>query len=425
MSGIHFYLTFNPFLNHSEEPHFTQAHEFHQLLEKDVQQNKSATAFWGKMIGQNRESNLSLEPFEKIIAENKAKSLSTHLYITDFNHLWVGKVVGVKKSLPKQARTLSFYDDKKVEIWFEIADFTLLEHSYESVAKKLSEFYIDNPYSDLKIDELSPFTTAIKYPAIIQDLAEEMYFDEQEDGSHLILQHHPAINNMASLQALKYVHAYALPEIIYNKIPHAARAEIEIAEIDILENRHHNNHRIAFSYIKAFEIILNDLIIHTLKRKGFGEEFFVDASTMPPKLYFEKAEDHYIPISHFQKSFSINQLIFFIKKGFNGTSFCMKKAFQDHKPFVDFVEGDLSTLLKNNKIIEIRGILAHGESDEISVHDATAIRYLMLGIGCRGLIPSLYQTFYHKEFREFTKVLGNYSSKDDKQASAPKLKKVV
>jgi hypothetical protein len=31
----------------------------------------------------------------------------------------------------------------------------------------------------------------------------------------------------------------------------------------------------------------------------------------------------------------------------------MKKAFQEHKPFVDFIEGDLSTLLKNNKIIEI------------------------------------------------------------------------
>ncbi len=417
-SPIHFYLTFNPYLNNHEEPHYTQAHEFYERLLNEVKTNpQEAYLYWGKIIGSSRESKLEIKKFEETIEKNKLLNASTHLYITDFNNLWVGKVESVSSEKPKKLKTLSFYEDKKVEIWFKITDFTLLEHHPESSAQKLSELYIDNEYSSLKIDEISPYTTGISYPAFVQDLSEEAFFDEVDETefSHLILQGHPAINNMASLQVLKYIHSYALPEKLYKKLPHSARAEIEIAEIDILENRHHNNKRIAFSYIKAFEIIMNDLVIHHLKRQGFGDEFFVDATSMPPKLYLEQASENLIPISAFQKNYSIGQLVYFLQKA-HQTNFCLKKAFQPHKPFVDFVTNDLSTILKSNKILEIRGILAHGESDEVSIHDAMAIRNLMLGIGCKGLIHNVYQSFYHKEFKDFSKVLGNYQSKIKKSA---------
>ncbi len=419
-SPIHFYLTFNPHLNDHEEPHYTQAHEFYEKLLLYVKSNpEDAHLWWGKMIGQERESSLKNETFQKVLEANKKLNSSTHLYITDFNNLWVGKVEEISTEKPKKLNTLDFYEGKKVEVWFKITDFTLLEHHIESTVVKLTELYIDNEFSDLKIDEISPYTTAIRYPAFVQDLSEEAYFDEidESEHSHLILQTHPAINNMASLQVLKYIHAYALPEKIYNKLPHAARAEIEIAEIDVLENRHHNNKRIAFSYIKAFEIIMNDLVIHHLKREGFGNEFFVNPKSMPPKLYFEASDADCVPISQFQKNYSIGQLIYFVQKG-HQMNFCMKKAFNAHRPFVDFVTGELSTFLKQNKILEIRGILAHGESDSVSIHDAMAIRNLMLGIGCKGLIHCVYQSFYHKDFKDFSKVLGVYESRTKNKKAA-------
>ncbi len=410
---IHLYLTFNPYLNDHDEPHYTQAHEFYEVLLNEVKaQGKEGYLWWGKIIAQDRDSKLKMKTFEKILEHNQKLNASTHLYITDYNHLWVGKVSEISLEKPAKCQTLPFYEGKKVEAWFKITDFTLLEHNPESVAKKLSEFYIDNPFSELKIDEISPFTTGLSFPLFIQDLAEEAYFDEidESEQSHLILQNHPAINNMVAMQVLKYIHAYALPEKLYSKLPHAARTEIEIAEIDILENRHHNNKRIAFAYIKAFEIIMNDLIIHHIKREGFGNEFYVNPKVMPPKLYFEPLEEGLVTLNQFQKNYSINQLVYFLQKGME-RNFCMKKAFSAQKPFVDFVCNDLSTVLRSNKILEIRGILAHGESENVSAHDAMAIRNLMLGIGCRGLIHKVYQTFYHKEFSDFSKVLGQYSSK--------------
>src|SRR5690606_8858909 len=104
----------------------------------------------------------------------------------------------------------------------------------------------------------------------VQDLAEEQYFDQFDDTefSHLILKPNPAIAKNSSEVVLNSLHNYIFPEAIYSKIPHAAKLEIESAEMDMLESRHHNMHKIAFSYLKALEIVLNDLIIQHIKRKG-------------------------------------------------------------------------------------------------------------------------------------------------------------
>jgi hypothetical protein len=410
---MHFYLTFNPYLNEHEEPHYTQAHEFYEKLLANFKSNPGEQSLWWGKITKSGNKEIKLEDFKKIVEENKNNKVSTHLYITNFNQLWVGKVEAVSAKAPKDSETLDFYKGREVEVWFKLTDFTLLENTPETTANKLSELYIDNPYSEMKLDEVTPYSTGMKYPAIVQDLSEEHFFDELDEGEPpLIAQAHPAINNMASMQTLKYINAYALPESIYKKLPHAAKAEIEIAEIDILENRHHNNKRIAFSYIKAFEIIMNDLVIHHLKRKNMADDIHVVPVPTPPRLHFEPQENS-IPLSQFHKNFSINQLIHFLLKGMK-SNFCVKKAFAEHRPFVEYVTNELKTQMKKNNILEIRGILAHGESDDISVHDALAIRNLMLGIGCRGLIHSVYQSFYHKEFKDFTKVLGKYESKGEK-----------
>ncbi len=393
---IHFYLTFNPYLNKQNGPEFTQAHEFFEMLENIKKEDPNGSIHWGKMISKDRKSNIDLAPYLEVIKNNSDQGFSTHLYISDFCNLWVGKIESVKSSISKKDKTLSFYENKNVEIWFEISDFTILEYSPEETARKLSELYIDNKYVDLKIDEVSPFTSGVKFPVFVQDLADEPFFDEVD--SLLVTQYHPAVKSISASKVIKSIHSFAFPEIIYDKIPHAAKVEIEMAELDILEQRHHSMGKIAFSYIKALEIVLNDLIIHHIKRCGFGDEVFVNPDVMPPKLFLEKSHDNLIPISKFQKNYSINQLIYVLEKGMKAQNFGFRKAFADKKQFIKYVTGFFSKTLKENKLLEIRGILAHGDSDNIDQSDAMAVRNLILGVGHQGLIHGLYQSFYHGSF---------------------------
>jgi hypothetical protein len=407
MSCKHFYLTFNPFLNQHYEKGYTQCHEFYDFLKSQLGKNHQASAWWGKIISKERAAGTDLGVFQQVIEQNQGQGLSTHLFITDFQNLWVGKVKTVTGELPKDANTLSFYQDKKVEVWFELSDFFLLEHNSQETAKKLSEFYIDNEFSELTVNGLSPFTTAIKYPCIIQDLAEEQFFDELDESecSHLIFKDNPAIMKSSSDLILKSIHLYLFPEEMYAKLPHAAKLEIEAAEMDMLESRHHNLRQITFSYIKALEVVLNDLIIHHIKRKGFGAEIFVDATSSPPKLYLSQTKDFYIPLKQFSKNFSISNLLHFLERGVSQNAPAFRQAFSEHKSFINFCTKELDPLIRNNKLIEIRNGIAHGDLQELTLHDAMAVRNLILGIGTPGIIYSCYRTFYADKFKHFGEVV--------------------
>lgn len=424
-SPLHFYLTFNPFLNQDYEHNYTQAHEFYDFLKDRVCKDPKATAYWGKIISKERDSKLDLELYSKILEQNQQEHLSTHLFISDFKHIWVGKVKSICKELPKDAATLPFYQGKNVEVWFEIEDFLLLEHSHEETANKLSELYIDHDHSDLVIHGLSPFTTSVYYPCLIQDLSEEQFFDEFDDSecSHLILKQNPAIVRSSTDLVLKSLYTYVFPEAMYSKIPHAAKLEIEAAEMDMLESRHHNMHKIAFSYLKSLEIVLNDLIIHHIKRKGLSEEFFVDNTSAPPKLFLNPAKDYYIPLKQFSKNFGITYLLHFVDRCQNQNHPAFKQAFSDHKQFIRYVSKELSAIVRDNHLIDIRNCLAHGEEEKVTFKDACTIRHIILGGGTPGLIYNCYRYFYKDKFEEFSQVI-DFNGASDSSKNQAKLKLV-
>jgi hypothetical protein len=420
LSGYHFYLTFNPFLNTNLDGEYTQAHEFHDFLKSLLTNEKSQHAYWGKIIGKDRECKVEFEKFEKVIAHNKEENLSTHLYISDFKNLWVAKVESVHDKITKNEmkHALPFYEGKNVEVWFKVTDFTLLEFEGQETANKLSELFIDNEFVENKIQGLSPFTTSIRYPTIVQDLAEENYFDEIEEGvTHLVLKGHHALNSTSATQVLKALHAYAFPESLYHKIPHAAKVEIESAEMDILENRHHNMGRIAFAYLKSLEIIINDLTIHHIKRCGYGDEFYVDIDHTPPRLLTEPNNSTCVTLSKYQKNFSIGHLMYFLQGLSHSSNFCFRKAFQNKKPFVNFLTKELDRILSDNQLIDVRNMLAHQGAQLLSPNDAMAIRNLMLGIGCHGLIHRIYQCFYNEQFKFLARLEGKYNADKKKKAA--------
>lgn len=413
---VHFYLTFNPYLNAYPSGQ-TQAHEFYDLLVDEIKKNPNATLAWGKMIGADREHNPPMDIVEKILELNKSLGLATHLYISDFQNLWVGKVKAVTKDKTKALKTLSFYEGKKVELWFELSDFTLLTYTPEETANRLSELYIENDFHELQIDGLSPFTTGVRLPAFIQDLRGEQFFDELEEGEKLCLRANSGLNAESSRRVLESIQHYVFPEAMYKKIPHAAKTEIESAELDIIEHRYHNMKKNAMTYIKALEIVINDLTIGHLKRSGFGNEFFVKPDSMPPKLYME-AGAGLAPINKWHKNYSITQLIYLVERCIEQNNFCFKRAFAEHKPFIQWMTKDLVPVLKNNYLLEIRGTLAHNDSNAIEEKDAIVVRNLILGIGCQGLIYQALQSFYHKQFNWMNKTSGDYSKVDFKKLLA-------
>ncbi|MDA8791723.1 hypothetical protein N9N67_00685 [Bacteriovoracaceae bacterium] len=419
---VHFYLTFNPHLNKEYKSEYTQAHAFFDLLKEQVKQDK--TAWWGKIIGPNRKSILKIENFQNILAQNSEGGNSTHLYITDFQNLWVAKVVSVNSEKTKTGQSLPFYEGRNVEIWFEISDMTLLEFDGKKTASRLSDLYIDNQFMPLTIDELSPFTTGIKYPCYIQDLAEEAYFDEIEGEEQLCLGFNAGLHSSASVQVIQNIQNYAINETIYQKLPHAAKKEIEAAELDMLQGRYHNLGRIAFSYLKALEIVLNHLILGSIKKAGQGQHFWVDATTNPPKLYLNQTKDHFTPLSYFHKNFSINALIYFVERCTASNNLNFRKAFTKSKKFLTFLTGEYQKIQKENQFIEIRNALAHNQAD-LDYNTAMAIRNIILGVGTPGIINRFYQLYaphtYGQQLKVQSETLPIDSKKEIRKGSKLKL----
>ena len=402
----HFYLTFNPFLNQGNEPEYSQAHEFYDKLRNLIQTEPTSTCYWGKMISRDRDARVDIASLHKVFEQNKSHQFSTHLYITDFQNLWVGKIKTITEVLPKNANTLSFYKDKKVEVWFELEDFILLEHGLNNTALRLRDFNITKEFSHLEINGLSPFTTGVRYPCIINDSRFDQFFDELDpsESTHLALKENPNIHRSNTQQVTRALNSYIFPEDLYARIPHAAKLEIETAELDILEKRHHNIHQIAFSYLKALEIILNDLIIHHLKKKGVANEFLVDIQSAPPKILLNDSNGNTVTLQSYNKNFSINSLLYFVENALKHNHPEFKKAFADQKDLIRYLLKDFNDIVRGNHLIEIRNAIAHGEQEKVTIKDAMAVRNIILGVGSLGLIAQCYYLLDKEKYRHHFEV---------------------
>ena len=118
MKPYHFYVAFNPLFNGDRKQHKTQAHEFHSALKERVEKNPNSHMYWGKIQVSQYSEPLLFENYQKVLKENQELELDTHLYVTDYQHLWVGKVTEVFQEIPDHENALSFYQGKQVEIWF-------------------------------------------------------------------------------------------------------------------------------------------------------------------------------------------------------------------------------------------------------------------------------------------------------------------
>ena len=260
-----FYLVFNPYLE-NENPEITQAHEFHSTLKELVKNDKAGSLFWGKIKSKSNNRDIEFDKFENAIKHNIDNSKDTHLFISDYKYLWVAKVKSVTKTTPSQEKTLSFYNGKDVEIWFEVSDMTIIENTHNETSSRLSDLYIDNEFAlnDFKkCESMNPYLSNIRYPLIVQDRREEQFFQdlnsEIEQSTHKVLIYNPMVNNIGTQRITNCLTSFCFPRKVLESLPQAAKEAIFSAEIDILDNRYHNVNEIAFSYLRSLESILNYL----------------------------------------------------------------------------------------------------------------------------------------------------------------------
>ena len=143
MKPYHFYVAFNPLFN--EDSNWkTQAHEFYQALKFKKEKNKDAHMYWGKIQISEHSESLKMTTFEQVVSENSEVQMDSHLFITDYQHMWVGKVADVLKEIPDSENTLDFYKNKIVEVWFKVVDFDLISNHAAETLAILNQLHVEN-----------------------------------------------------------------------------------------------------------------------------------------------------------------------------------------------------------------------------------------------------------------------------------------
>lgn len=218
---LHFYQVFNPFLNASESPFMTQAHEFYWNLKHNKLQGQDHL-YWGKLGG----CHLQITQMREVLNKNREQGFHTHLYLTDFFHFWVAKIEQVSDSPISLAKTLPFYSNKDVGVWFKLSDIDLISADSAESRFYLGQLQVDNHYYDFKVESLKPETEALNFPLIVADKNDEAYF---QNGTR-VLRDNNLIKHPSSASKLN---AFSLRPEIFGRLNPELQNRFRQAEKDI------------------------------------------------------------------------------------------------------------------------------------------------------------------------------------------------
>jgi uncharacterized protein Usg len=370
IQNFHFFTVFNPLLKPTEN-YLTQAHEFHHLLKKKVEsEDQKAHLYWGKIKKSNQNQSINIEDYKKIVLENKRASRDTHLFISDFNFFWVAKVEEVTTKRPKSSETLSIYETEDVEIWFKIKDMDLLcDHpcaTKEHIAK----------LSSGEFKSLNPHLPGLRYPLIVDDLSMEMYFRKYRDQKRILLEN--PLLEMKDIQPTQI--SYTIPQSSFDNLPDLLKKKIVWSE-DLFANLHEKDSQyqqklssVAFSYLEILEALLNNSLMKEIElRVGSKKDFY----TLPEMYRL------------------LNQ---FIWNGYNIDELMMNTL---HDEFWRFCKIDVRNFLHQNVgTIPVHSVRA---GNPLSTGASLYIRNSMLGVGCKGILNEILNSYRPIEKSRFAK----------------------
>lgn len=402
LKPYHFYVAFNPLFN-QDQVYKTQAHEFYHKLKEKKHSDPNAHMFWGKIKLSDFSQPLNIANYKRVIDENEEVQLDTHIYVTDYQYLWVGKVSEVVKSIPNIQDTLPFYQNKQVEAWFKITDFDLISNDSKKTIEMMSQFFVDNEYYDFKLKEINPFSPSIRFPMIIQDSTYQRYFRNSEHKTILrILDDNQNIHQSGTtLEINGIIPAYVIPEEHFKLLPENVRSEIFHAEILLVEAQTSGKkdrfklEQAILTYLKALETILNETFVQHLKEQE-GFRIYVTKDD-PPKFLrsaIDRDKTKLMRLRDCHLNFNLSQIKMLLDTpAFFGHT-TIDYVFRTRKEFWEYCRLELRATLKNESLVELRNSLT--TPDHLNKHERELllVRNILLGIGGKGIINQILQTYY-------------------------------
>lgn len=398
MKPYHFYLAFNPLFN-EDHTWKTQAHEFHHHLKEKKAKDPDAHMYWGKIQISEYSEPLNVANFEQVVKENHEVQLASHLYITDYQHMWVAKVVEVMKEIPDKENTLKFYHDKKVEVWFKITDFDLISNSASETISYLNNIHVDNEFYNYKIKEMTPFTSGIRFPMIVQDRTHERFF---QSGLRLLKENPLLESKGEAMQLTKLVQSFVIPEENFRRIPESIRSQIIHAEILLVEAQAGGKkdriklEQAILTYLKCLENILNETFVAYLKREE-GHRIWVTKDGNMAKFMrsaLDKDKSSLTRLKDTTEVFNLSQIKMLLDTPSFFPHTSLDYVFRGKKSFWEYCRLELRSVLKNESLIELRNILT--TAGDVKAHDRELllVRNILLGVGGRGVFNNVIEAWF-------------------------------
>ena len=399
MKPHHFYVAFNPLFNGDRRSYKTQAHEFHHILQDKVKETPDSHLYWGKIQVSQYSEPLLFENYQKTLQHNADLGHDTHLFITDYQHLWVGKVTEVLQELSDPENTLQFYNGKNVEIWFKVTDFHLICSQASQTLVHLQDMFVDSEFYNYKLKELTPFTSGIRFPMIIQDKSDVHYFKNIPQAR--VLQPNPLIvDNTSSLEFGSFLQSFVIPESNFKKLPEVVKLKIFNAEILLLESQSGQTtdrkklERSIMTYLSCLELLLNETFVAHL-RKEEGHRIYVFDEDHPKFLRSPLDKDKRMlqRLRDFKEVFNLSQIKMLLDTPtfFNHTT--LDYVFRNKKHFWEYCRLELRSTLKNESLVELRNQLMSGEPVKALDRELMLVRNILLGVGGRGIFNQIIETY--------------------------------
>jgi hypothetical protein len=405
MKPYHFYVAFNPLFN-EDQKWKTQAHEFYHRLKEKKKINLSSYMYWGKIQVSQYSEPLNTKSFSDVLNENNDLQMETHLYITDYQHLWVGKVIEVNESIQDPENTLNFYKDKKVEVWFKLTDFELISNNAHETLNFLLDFHVDNEHYAFKIKEMTPFTSAIRFPMIIQDKSRSRYFSSMDLLDFNVLKDNPLIQEEGEGMKLNsFINSFVIPEENFKKMPEVVRSQITHAEILLVEAQSTGKkdrvklEQAILTYLKCLEILLNETFVAHLKKEE-GHRIWVTKDNLSPKFMrsaLDKDKSSLVRIKDSDGLFQLSQLKMLLDTPAFFPHTSLDYIFRHKKLFWEFCRLELRSTLKNESLIELRHQLATQSAQKLHDRELLLVRNILLGIGGKGVLNSIVESWYAED----------------------------
>ncbi len=398
MKPYHYYVAFNPLFN--EDRSFkTQAHQFHHHLKEKKLANPNAHMYWGKLQISSYSEPLNVGHMEQVLVENHHDQMESHLYVTDYQHMWVGKVSEVLREIPDPQNTLEFYKDKNVEVWFKITDFDLLTNNARDTAAFMAQLQVDNEFYPYKIKELTAFTSGIRFPMIVQDRSLERFF---ASGLRILKENSLIAKSGDSMDLNNLMQSFVIPEANFRRIPENIRVEIVHAEILIVDAQSHGKkdrlklEQAMLTYLKCLEVLLNETFVAHLKREE-GHRIWVTKDSPSPKFMrsvLDKDKSSLIRLKDSTEYFNLSQIKMLLDTPSFFPHTSLDWVFREKRSFWEYCRLELRATLKNESLIELRNVLTTQEGARAHDRELMLVRNILLGVGGRGVFNNIIEAWF-------------------------------